>query len=80
MSDFLSICILTFTVAVYCANHYFQMMLFQGETSIFIVGILPLLGVIFAIWSFGLVKFIGILGNIAILVIATILPLYLFFF
>lgn len=80
MFGFLSICILLFTVAVFTANSFLQMMLFQGETALFIVGILPLFGVIFGIWSNGIVKFIGIFGNLTIFVVATISPLYLYFF
>lgn len=80
MFAFLAISILLFSSAIYLANHFLHMVLFQGEISLFIVGILPLLGVIFAIWTNGFIKFIGIFGNLCIFVIATLIPLYLFFF
>lgn len=80
MLSFLSITVMLFSCTIYLANHYLQMTLFQGDISLFIVGVLPLLGIIFAIWSHGFLKFIGVIGNLTIFIFGTIIPLYLFFF
>lgn len=79
MSAFFTCLIFIFSVAIYIANEFFHMHLFQGETAVLVISLLPLLGVIFGIWAKGFFQVIGILGNLAIFSIATLFPLYRLF-
>lgn len=76
MSGVFACIIFIFSLIIYIANDFFQMNLFQGEFAILIISLLPLIGIIFGIWARGLWHLIGILGNLAVFILATLIPLY----
>lgn len=80
MVGVLSLLIFFFTLFSYLSSHFLHLSLISSDIGIFIVAILPIVGIIFAIWSHGLMKFIGIIGNLAVIIVATLFPIYLFYF
>lgn len=80
MVGVLSLLIFLFTLIIYLLSHFLHTVLFTTDIGIFVVAILPIIGIIFAVWSHGFIKFISMLGNISVLVFATIIPIILFYF
>lgn len=76
----LSIFIFIFSLLNYILNDYFHYEFFTSFYAPLIRGVLPLLGMIFGIWSFGWRRLIGLLGNAAVFSVTIILPLVQFFF
>ncbi|MBQ0140485.1 MAG: hypothetical protein KBT36_14470 [Kurthia sp.] len=79
MSGLFACIIFMFSLAIYIANEFFHLNLFQGEAYLLIISLLPLIGIIFGIWAKGIWHFIGVLGNLAVFILATLIPLYRIF-
>lgn len=80
MVGILSLLIFLFTLVLYLISQFLHITFFTSDTSLFLIAILPVIGLIFAIWSHGFIKFIGILGNLAVILFATIIPIFIFYF
>lgn len=80
MVGILSLLIFFFTLFSYITSQFLHMTFFTSDTAVFIIAMLPIVGIIFAIWSHGLMKFIGIIGNLAVIIVATLLPIFFFYF